>query len=173
MRASNRDRLILAGSAALAVAVPIVFVWPVHEAVRESAAVILTPVPSIVLRLTGAATSKPLFSADRQPHDVEALDNGTATAAEPVEPPRLVGIIVGPGRGVALIRLASGETVTAGPGEAAGDWRVETIGRSQVTLSGAGQKLTLALDYQNKPAATTPGAALPASPPPPPIQEKQ
>jgi len=164
MLASNRDRMILAGAAALAVAIPVGFVWPVHEPVREVATQVLTPIPVISAKLTGAASKKPLFSPDRKAHDVDAGTDATPGSGA-AAPPQLVGIVLGPGRGVALIKLASGETVTAGPGEVAGEWRVDTIGRSQATLSGGGQHLTITLDYRNKPSPTE--SASPGVPSPP------
>ncbi|HMJ92949.1 MAG TPA: hypothetical protein VK472_02485 [Allosphingosinicella sp.] len=120
------------------------------------------------------ARSAPIFSPDRaQPAPPPSPEQLAAASAAPaVLPfPTLVGVVSrARGRGVALVKSSSGQTVTLSPGESVDGWQLVGIGRDRATFASNGEKRVAALDFSNKAGgggapAPPPPAATPAPPP--------
>jgi hypothetical protein len=117
------------------------------------------------------ARSAPIFSAGRAPpapppSPEQLAAAASAPAAQPL--PTLVGVVSrARGRGVALVKSSSGQTVTLSPGESVDGWRLVGIGRDRATFAGNGEQRVAALDFSNKAQGpSAPPKAAPAPPPP-------
>jgi hypothetical protein len=169
--------LILAAGAALAVAVP-------HRLLSDTATTVHATPDPVVTRFQvrpvpalGLAFATALFTRDRTPIATgadaapPAPDAQQAAAPPPAPMPTLVGLAMrARGRAVALVKLADGSTVTAGPGDTVDGWRVAAIGRDRVTFAQGGETRAATLDFNNKPgggAAASPVPPPPTMPPPP------
>lgn len=118
------------------------------------------------------ARTAPIFSPNRapptpQPSSEELAGAAAAPAAQPL--PALVGVVSrARGRGVALVKSSSGQTVTLSPGESVDGWQLVGIGRDRATFAANGERRVAALDFSNKAAAETE----PARTPPPSAQPR-
>lgn len=123
------------------------------------------------------ARSAPIFSPGRappapppSPEQLAAGASAPAPAAQPL--PTLVGVVSrARGRGVALVRSSSGQTVTISPGESVDGWRLVGIGRDRATFASNGERRVASLDFSNKArsegAPTSGPSAAPTAAPPP------
>jgi hypothetical protein len=93
-----------------------------------------------VEQLVQTSLAQPLFSPTRRPPDTAAV----ARAAEPeLLNVRLTGIVLEPGRRLAIFAVPGSKPLSRGEGEEINDWRVESIGPSQVSLTGAAGTMVL------------------------------
>jgi hypothetical protein len=167
-----QGRWIVPGAAAIAaVAIPL---WLLRSPTAEAE----TPPPLVVTELAALpvggleqARSAPIFSPTRAPPDLNsapAPSGGEGAAAAPAPMPALVGLVSrAGGRGVALVKASSGETVTLAPGESVDGWRLVGIGRDRATFASNGERRVAALDFSNKMREGTPASS--ATPPPIPL----
>ena len=117
------------------------------------------------------ARAAPIFSPGRTPpapppSPEQMAAAAAAPAAQPL--PTLVGVVSrARGRGVALVKSSSGQTVTLSPGETVDGWQLVGIGRDRATFAANGERRVAALDFSNKaPADTAPVRPGPAASPP-------
>jgi general secretion pathway protein N len=105
---------------------------------RPLAPVVETPTPRAqrpqIDQLVATALDRPLFSETRKPPE-------QATAAgRPVDQElpnlRLTGIIIEPGRHLAIFAVSGAKPLVRSEGDTLDDWRLDTIGPRQVSLSG-------------------------------------
>lgn len=174
----DTHRLIIAGTALLAVIVPATLLWSQRPAIDLPARTAITPLRIVAAEPLGPAIETPLFNIGRSPLPPEppASAVATAEAAPPAPPPVLVGTIARRrGGGLALVKNNAGETVALRVGEEVDGWRLVSVGESEAVLDQAGRRETAALDFRNKnqaagaaPAATDQNA-LPSSGPAQPI----
>lgn len=160
--------VIVAGAAALAIAMPTVLLRGDGIEVPSAAPAPPTELGELQTASLSYALAAPPFDPDRTPGgDAAAADAASAAPPPPAQLPRLVGLISGArGRSVALVRTANGETVTIAPGEEADGWRLVSVGRDQAVFDLAGNRQTATLDFSNKVSA--PATAAPPQPQPPP-----
>jgi len=166
----SRSNIMIGASAFLAVAIPILMLWP--DAVPEPH----TPVEHLTrlvspatLALRGTALDAPLFDPERERHDELAANAAEPNiAAAPPTPPLLVGTIAGVGsRSIALIKDATGATTTVNIGGQVDGWRLLAIGNGTATVEQAGDRQTIALNFANKHGSpATPQASNPTAFPP-------
>lgn len=166
----QRNRVVIAAAAAVAIGAPL---WMLQPGSTEVSA----PPPLIITKLEiepaggmQLARSAPIFSPQRAVADAVAPATEAVAAtveAPPAAVPVLVGIIArARGRGVALVKKSDGQTVTLAPGESADGWRLAAIGRDRVTFTMNGEQRQAALDFSNRGA---PGGETPSPPPPIPL----
>jgi hypothetical protein len=159
-------------AAAAAVIVP---AWLLSSDVAPSEAVpplVVTELQPVPIGGLEQARAAPLFAPGRAPPapppSPEALAAvAAAPQARPV--PALVGLVSrARGRGVALVKASSGETVTIEPGQSVDGWQLVGIGRDRATFVSNGERRVAALDFSNK----TPSEGAPASSAPPPVSPR-
>lgn len=171
----NRRVAAIGAAAVLAVGLPW---WLLSARPIELTETPPIPVSTLSLSQVGqldVALVSPPFSPTRQPLPVggdPAQAAGVAAAATPAPPPpippQLVGLVVASGgKAVALIKAASGETVTLGAGESVNGWKLVRVSRDEAVVENGDARQRLRLDFTNRPAA---GTSLPASPPVPDLQ---
>ena len=104
------------------------------------------------------ALAQPLFSATRRPPD-------TAGGSQPAEPEllnvRLTGIVLEPERRLAIFAVPGSKPLSRAEGETINDWRVESIGPSQVSLSGAAGTMVLEPKFDPALVRAQPAAGAP------------
>ena len=158
--------IVPAAAAVAALGVPL---WLLQSATPE-----LDSLPPLVVTELAAlpvggleqARTAPLFSPTRAPPDPgsPAGEGGEAAAVAAQPLPALVGLVSrARGRGVALVKSSSGQTVTVAPGEVVDGWQLIGIGRDRATFVSNGERRVAALDFSNR----TPAEGVPASAPPP------
>jgi hypothetical protein len=132
---------LLIGSATLIVAAPLIALWPDQE-----------PIPvSDWPRPTGLALGEPKTSGPSERALFVAGQGKEDLAAQVAPPPKLLGIALRiKGKGVAVVRLASGETQNLYVGDAADGWTLIAISRKDVTFTGPSGPVSVALDFSNK-----------------------
>src|ERR1700731_2641700 len=82
--------------------------------------------------LVRTSLAQPLFSATRRPRE-----QPVGKAADPELPNiRLTGIVIDSDRHLAIFAVPGGKPLTRGEGETIDQWRLESIGPNQVSLSG-------------------------------------
>lgn len=121
---------------------------------------------SRVDELLETALARPLFSSTRRPPQ-SAADDGAANTN--LSDKRLTGIVIAPGRHIAIFAVTDGKPLTLGEGESLSGWRIDTIGPVEVSLSGPGGNKTLR--PKPDPNLAQPSGTLPvagAQPPPTP-----
>jgi len=112
---------------------------------------------------------RPLFSATRQP----ATRGGPDQAANfDLADLRLTGIVVEPGRHLAIFAVVGAKPMVRSEGETMNDWRVESITPGEVVLSGPAGRMALQPKVDPSIARRTtalprPGQAQPAAAAPP------
>lgn len=116
-----------------------------------------------VEQLVQTALAQPLFNPTRRPPDT----GGGPRAAEPeLLNVRLTGIVLEPERRLAIFAVPGSKPQSRSEGETINDWRVESIGPSQVSLSGAAGTMVLEPKFDPTLVRTQPVAA---APPPNPL----
>ena len=116
--------------------------------------------------------SRPLFSPTRQP---AAPDNPDQPAAHGLTDVRLSGIVIEPGRHLAIFAMPGAKPTARSEGETLNDWRVDRISLGEVVLSGPEGSTTMRPKIDAslarlapaplRPAPGRPQAAAPAAPP--------
>lgn len=164
--------VVPASAGLLAVAVP---GWLLGSDVAEPQSpppLVLTELRALEAGGIEQARSAPIFSPGRAPpapppSPEQMAAAAAAPAAQPL--PTLVGVVSrARGRGVALVKSSSGETVTLSPGESVDGWRLVGIGRDRATFAGNGEQRVAALDFSNKARGeSAPATTAPSSAPPP------
>lgn len=174
----NRRVAAVGIAAVLAVGLPS---WLLSSSPIELAETPPIPVSKLSLSRVGqldVALVSPPFSPTRQPIPAggdPAQTAGVAAAATPAPPPvppQLVGLVVASrGKAVALIRAASGETVTLAPGQSVDGWKLIRVSREEAVVENGGARQQLRLDFTTRPAAGGPSPVPPLSDsqPPPPV----
>jgi hypothetical protein len=170
----NRRVVAIGTAVVLAVGFPW---WLLSSSPIELAETPPIPVSTLSLSRVGeldAALASPPFSPTRQPIPANgdpAQTAGVVAAAPPAPPPtppQLVGLVVASrGKAVALIKAASGETVTLAPGQSVDGWKLVRVSREEAVVENGGARQQLRLDFNNRPAA---GGSSPAQPPLPDLQ---
>ena len=163
--------VVPAAAGLLAVAVPAWLLGSTVSKPQSTPPLVLTELRAIEAGSMGQARSAPIFSPGRAPpapppSPEQMAAAAAAPAAQPL--PTLVGVVRrARGRGVALVKSSSGQTVTLSPGESVDGWRLVGIGRDRATFAGNGEQRVAALDFRNKNQAEgSPAATTPAPPPP-------
>lgn len=169
----NRRVAVIGAAAALAVGLPW---WLLSSRPIELAETPPIPVSTLSLSRVGqldVALVSPPFSPTRRPIPAggdPSQSAGAAAAAVPAPPPvppQLVGLVAASrGKAVALIKAASGETVTLSPGESIDGWKLVRVSRDEAVVENGGARQSLRLDFANRPG---PGGL----PPTPPISDAQ
>jgi len=164
--------IVPAAAAVAALGVPL---WLLQSATPD----LEPPPPLVVTELTALpvggleqARTAPLFSPSRAPPDPQGApggEGGEAAAAAAAQPlPALVGLVSrARGRGVALVRSSSGQTVTIAPGQVVDGWQLIGIGRDRATFVSNGERRVAALDFSNRTAEGAPASAPQPIPSPP------
>jgi len=117
--------------------------------------------------LVRASLAHPLFSATRRPPDQPTAGRGSDPGLPNV---RLTGIVIEPDRRLAIFAVPGGKPLTRAEGETINEWRLESIGPNQVSLSGPTGITTLA--PKTDPNLARPKQiAQPAPKPTPPLAE--
>jgi hypothetical protein len=139
--------LLLAGSAFFG---GVVFVELSSDATDASAnlPVSIRPEPAAPPRAQGprvddlltTVLSRPLFSPTRQPAARENPDQPTGLGLADV---RLSGIVIEPGRHLAIFAMPGAKPTVRSEGEMVNDWRVDRITMREVVLSGPSGSTTL------------------------------
>jgi hypothetical protein len=142
MISTRNPRLwMLLGSGLLAVAAPLLVLWPDQEQIPVAD----WPQP------TGLSLGAPTSSG---PSARQLFVAGQATAdpaAQAAPAPKLLGIALRiRGKGVAVVRLASGETQNLYVGDVADGWKLTGLSRKEATFTGTSGPVTVALDFSNK-----------------------
>lgn len=156
---STRDpRLwVLLGSGLFAVAAPLLVLWPDQEQIPVAE----WPRPTELA--LGAPTSA-------GPSARKLFVSGQATAdpaAQAAPAPKLLGIALRiRGKGVAVVRLASGETQNLYIGDVADGWTLTGLSRKDATFTGPSGPVTVALDFSNKDASASPASQGTSTPQP-------
>jgi hypothetical protein len=83
--------------------------------------------------LIHTALARPLFSATRSPPN---RPTGDSAAAPELPSLRLTGIVIEPDRRLAIFAVPRGKPLARMEGETINEWRLESVGPSQVALSG-------------------------------------
>lgn len=91
-------------------------------------------------RLLETALARPLFSSTRRPPQT-ATDNGAE--GTDLSDKRLTGIIISPGHHIAIFAVKEARPLVLAEGETVSGWRIETIGPTEISLSGPGGNRTL------------------------------
>ena len=132
---------------------------------------VLTELRALEAGSISQARTAPIFSPGRAmpaapPSPEQMAAAAAAPAAQPL--PTLVGVVSrARGRGVALVKSSSGQTVTLSPGQSVDGWRLVGIGRDRATFASNGEQRVAALDFSNKARGdSAPATAAPAAPPP-------
>jgi hypothetical protein len=127
------------------------------------------PQRPVINQLVQTTLSQPLFSPTRRPPDTEVVSRGSDTEFTNM---RLTGIVLEPQLRVAIFAVPGGKPVARAEGENINEWHVDTVGLSQVSLSGAAGTIVLepksdpGLVRPKKPAAGVPGQPGPVTVPP-------
>jgi len=97
---------------------------------------------------------RPLFNETRtQSSEVEesVVIDQVDVAPPPLPPePKLVGVAVGKGRAVAIVKGNDGKDINLKIGENIDGWKLVYIAQNSVTFSAAGIQKKIALDYANE-----------------------
>lgn len=156
---STRDpRLwVLVGSGVLAVTAPLLVLWPDQQPIPVAE----WPRPTelaLGAPKSGGPSARKLFVAGQATAD---------PAAQAAPAPKLLGIALRiRGKGVAVVRLASGETQNLNIGDVADGWTLTGLSRKDAMFAGPSGPVTVALDFSNKDAsAPPPSKGTPASQP--------
>lgn len=111
---------------------------------------------------------RPLFSPTRQPAARKSPDQPADFDLADV---RLTGIVVEPGRHLAIFAVVGAKPIVRSEGETMNDWRVESITPGEVVLSGPAGRMTLQpkidASLVRRPGPPRPGQAQPAAAAPP------
>lgn len=146
--------LLLAAAAAAAVAVPASLLDTTELVVAERPAPSATTVTPRDAGSLSFAESAPPFSPARVPPGIAAAsqalppDTVLAEAPPPAPPPRVVGLVTGPGgKGVALARSGGGDTTALRVGDSIDGWRLVGVGRRQATFERGGARHAAAPEF--------------------------
>jgi hypothetical protein len=90
--------------------------------------------------LVSAILARPLFSNTRRPPQNAA---GQASTDSDLADTRLTGIVTAPGKRIAIFAITGDKPLKAAEGDAVSGWRVESITRREVALSGPTGTTTL------------------------------
>ena len=123
--------------------------WDSGQPSAESPVVIASPRPAEttprriqnprVEELVATTLSRPLFSSTRRPRD-RAI---AGQAADPEFQLRLSGIVIEPQRRIAIFSKTGAKPLVRSEGETLDEWRLDSIGPREVTLSGPTGSTTL------------------------------
>ena len=159
--------LIPGAAAALAVAGPLWLLGSASPEIEPAQPVVVTALVTSPVGGLDQALTMPLFSASRAPAPPpypsrSPLPRRRRAAALPT----LVGLVSrARGKGVALVKASSGQTVMIGPGESVDGWQLVAIGRDRATFASNGERRVASLDFRNRIPAE--GAPPPGPPGPP------
>src|SRR5207237_272487 len=119
--------------------------------------------------LLATVLGRPLFSPTRQP---VARANSDQPSGPGLTEVRLTGIVIEPGRHLAIFAMPGSKAMIRGEGETVNDWRVDSISLGEVVLSGPAGSATLQPKIDAslgrpggappRPAQTPPRGAIPA-----------
>jgi hypothetical protein len=163
--------VVPAAAGLVAVAVPVLLLGSNVPEPQSPPPLVLTELRALDAGGLDQARTAPIFSPGRTPptpppSPEQMAAAAAAPAAQPL--PTLVGVVSrARGRGVALVKSSSGQTVTLSPGETVDGWQLVGIGRDRATFAANGERRVAALDFSNKaPAETAPVRTGPAASPP-------
>lgn len=163
--------LIPGAAAAAAVVAPSWLLGSASPEIEPAPPVVVTELAASPIGGLDLALTTPLFSASRAPPAPPPSPEALAAAASAPAPqplPTLVGLVSrARGKGVALVKASSGQTVTIGPGESVDGWQLVAIGRDRATFASNGERRVASLDFRNR----TPAEGAP--PPGPPANDAQ
>lgn len=161
------SRVVVAVSALAAAAGPTVLLWapalPAAEIVGTSVTpFVLTPVAAIA-----PALRAPLFDVTRAPPPPPELaaKKTEAPAAPPPPLPVLVGAIVAPSGGLALVRKVDGSTAVVRSGETIDGWRLLSVRDGRALFELGDRREEVALDFKNKVSVAPTSEPTPSPPP--------
>jgi hypothetical protein len=125
-----------------------------------SAAPVFVPPP---IQTFSVVNRRPLFSRSRQaisdPVEVDNSDDGSQGSGI-----QLVGIMIGMGRSVALLRsVATAETAGLSPGDSFQGWQLVTIGPAEAVLRSAARNIAIRLHPIGSHTTSRPQTASPAA----------
>jgi hypothetical protein len=181
----RRRHAIVAASAALALLFP--FLLLQGDTPPKVGAALVTRSAPVEARPSGSlsfALVAPPFDPDRKP-DADAAPGdplaglaGLASIGAPVSTPdaaaapplpKLVGIASGGGgRGAALVKDSSGQTVIVSAGESVNGWRLVAVGEDRAVFRHRGVRQTARLEFESSGGSADSGPSFTAIPPPPP-----
>jgi len=148
--------------------------WDSGQPSVESPVVIASPRPAEttprriqnprVEELVATTLSRPLFSSTRRPRD-RAI---AGQAADPEFQLRLSGIVIEPQRRIAIFSKTGAKPLVRSEGETLDEWRLDSIGPREVTLSGPTGSTTL--EPKTDPNITRPAPPQPQPQAPPQAQ---
>jgi hypothetical protein len=151
MIAIDRSLLPVGVAVLIAVTLPTLLLWPRLPAVDAPAPIQATSLKSAEVGSLEAVLKHPLFADDRAPPpSPEMLAAANAPPVVLTPPPQLVGTISGRGGGIALIKPASGDTVTLSIGMSTDSWRLIAVGNGSAVVEQAGRRETIVLNFKNK-----------------------
>jgi hypothetical protein len=107
-----------------------------------------TPLPTpVAVRVAdvaqlGAEVSAPLFAPSRS-----LVAVGAPAATPPAPPPQLLGIVLGGGHAVALVKNAAGDTLMVHAGETVDGWTIAGIAPRQIVIARDGAQHAVALEF--------------------------
>ena len=159
-------------AAAAAVALPLWLLQSTSPEIDAPPPLVLTELAAFPVSGLDQARTMPIFSPTRAPPAPAPSPEALAAAAAAPAPqpmPALVGLVSrARGKGIALVRSSSGQTVTLAPGESVDGWRLIGIGRDRATFVSNGERRVASLDFRNKlPAEGAPASSAPPIPSPP------
>ncbi len=144
----DRTLVLLLAGCALFASVIFVELMLDDAGASTSVPVAMRPEPGIPPRAQGPRVDdllttilgSPLFSPTRQP---AARENPDVSAGFSLTDVRLTGIVIEPGRHLAIFAVPGAKPMVRSEGEAMNDWRVDSITLGKVVLSGPGGSTTL------------------------------
>ncbi len=153
------ERMTLLLSLLLAAGVPLWLLWPRQTPSEQDLPLsMVTPVRLFEAAEPAEALAAPLFNPDRVP-PTQMQESEPVSGQPPADTvPVPVGLVTGRKTGgLALLRVASGETLIARIGEVVDGWTVIAITSSAVSLRRGDDERRLELNYDNREAqAETP-----------------
>lgn len=145
-----------AASAAVAVLIPLLILWPARLVPDAAPPLKVTAFALPVPPTSDTILAAPLFSPERKP-----AASGDEAAAEVLPLPALTGIIrKGKSAGLVLVRNAAGETISVRVGDIIDGWRLVEFDDTRAVFEQNGEQQTASLDFRNKDVpAPAPGGA--------------
>ena len=144
-------------SAAFAILVPAILLWPHAIPVEAPPRARVTSVAVASIPGIDALIAAPLFNAGRSPLPLPGAEVADAAPPPPPAPaPTLVGVITrGRGGGVALVKSQTGETVTLPVGGTVDGWRLIAVARSQAVFDMGNRRESVTLEFGKKSGAAS------------------
>jgi hypothetical protein len=144
----DRSVVLLFAGSALFGSVIFVELWSDDTGASAKRPVAMRPEPDAPSRVPGprvdellaTVLSRPLFSPTRQP---AARANSDQPSGPGLKDVRLTGIVIEPGRRLAIFAMPGAKPMVRREGETLNDWRIDSITLGEVVLSGPAGSATL------------------------------